>query len=197
MIVLMKVGGSLLDWPLLPRRLLESFRLYEGAKIAIVVGGGQAADLVRDFDRIHALGETQAHALALESLNLTARMLAMVMPNSEVVDSVSDLAIAWKRGSLPIVAPGEFMNTIDTTLEDPLPRTWNTTTDSIAARLARTIAADRLVLLKSESILGDGTRAEEARVGYVDANFPMASASFASIDVINLRSYPLRIERLL
>lgn len=197
MIVVMKVGGSLLDWPLLPQRLLESLRLFEGSKVVLVVGGGQAAELVRAFDQIHALGETLAHALALESLNLTSRLLAMLVPDSEVVETISDIAAAWSKGNIPVFAPGVFMNAIDSTLNDPLPRTWNTTTDSIAARVARTIDADRLVLLKSSSFPEGRTRVEAALAGFVDPHFPAASATFPSVDVINLRAQPLRIERLL
>lgn len=197
MIVVIKVGGSLLDWPLLPDRLSQCLRLFDGAKVAMIVGGGQAADLVRSFDQTHGLGETRAHALALDSLTLTSRLMAMLIPDCEVVETLAEIERVWSRQKLPIFAPGVFMMSVDPNLADPLPKTWQTTTDSIAARVARTIAADRLVLLKSDSLPTDQTREQAALAGYVDSNFPRASRSFSTIGVINLRAEPLQIERLL
>ena len=163
----------------------------------MIVGGGQAADLVRGFDQIHGLGETAAHELALESLNLTSRLVAMLLPESEIVETLTGIEDVWARQKLPIFAPGVFMSSVDPNLPDPLPRTWQTTTDSIAARVARTIAADRLVLLKSGPLPRGKNRGEAALSGYLDQEFPKASEVFATIDIINLRDEKLEIEEMI
>ena len=69
-----------------------------------------------------------------------------------------------------------------------LPHSWDVTSDSIAARVAVMLGAERLVLLKSVDV-PSGTSWEEALArGWVDAHFPrvVASAPFA-VEVVNFR----------
>ena len=51
-----------------------------GSDVLFVPGGGPTADVIRDFDRIHQLGEEQAHWLALAALQLNADFLVSFYP---------------------------------------------------------------------------------------------------------------------
>jgi aspartokinase-like uncharacterized kinase len=187
--VVIKVGGSLLDWPEFPARL----RAYLGPPRpgpVLVVGGGKTVDVLRALDSAHGIGENQAHALALRALDLTAAIVAALAPRLFVVERPEDVARAWEQGRTPVLAPRWFMEHIDRTGPDPLPETWATTSDSIAARVARHLAAESLVLLKSTAPDGDLDRESAARLGLVDPVFPRASRGLGRVHLIDLRADP-------
>ena len=68
LVVIYKVGGSLLELPDLPRRLQDVVR--PDVCPLFVIGGGRTADLVREWDRLHQLGEERSHGLALKAMQL-------------------------------------------------------------------------------------------------------------------------------
>jgi 5-(aminomethyl)-3-furanmethanol phosphate kinase len=188
-IVVAKVGGSLLAWPPLPDRLARFLadRRGRNERVVLIAGGGGAADWVREFDRVHAPGDEVAHALAVRSLDLTAHALAVLVSDSEVVTSRAAIGEAWKAGRVPILAPRLMLDEDDRTSPDPLPQTWDATTDAIAARLAALLGADELALLKSTSAPPGTTRDNASRLGLVDSTFPRVSRGLVAVVVVNLR----------
>ncbi|MDB5352333.1 MAG: aspartate/glutamate/uridylate kinase [Planctomycetota bacterium] len=188
-IVVAKVGGSLLDWPELPGRLgrFVASRRDRGDRLVLIVGGGRAADWVRELDRIHAIGEAKSHALAIRSLDLTARVLAALVPGLAVAETIAEIAPLRLSGLVPILAPRVVLDEDDRASPDPLPHVWDVTTDSIAARLAVRLGARRLVLLKSARASPGTTRDQAARLGLVDPAFPVASRALSEVVAINLR----------
>jgi hypothetical protein len=70
----------------------------------------------------------------------------------------------------------------------PLPRTWDVTSDSIAARLAALLDADELVLVKSCLPTGELTPGVVAQRGYTDRYFPRAVAGVRVVRCVNLRA---------
>lgn len=185
-LVVVKVGGSLLNWPELPIQLNQFLDRMTSTQILLIAGGGKAADLVRDFDRIHMLGEAHAHILALHSLDLTAHSLAAVLPRLQVVEFVTQLDDLWAKGEIPLLSPRLFLGE-DEASANPLPHRWEVTTDSIAARVAVRLHARELILLKSISVEPGTSRIEAARLGLVDPFFPEAAAQFARVLFKNLR----------
>ncbi len=189
-VTVVKVGGSLLDWPELPERLAAFLETLRPRPIALVVGGGGFADVVRRLDRVHRLGEARAHHLALRSVDLSAHLVALLLPGLQVVDSLGSVAEQWGAGLTPVVSPRLIMEEDERGTTDPLPQSWGTTTDSIAARVAGRLGAAELVLLKSASPGGPLDRGQAARVGYVDPVFPAASAPLPKVMAVNLRAVP-------
>jgi len=187
-IVVAKVGGSLLGWPPLPDRLSRFLSDRSGDRVILIAGGGGAADWVRGFDRIHALGEEKAHHLAVRSLDLSAHALAAILPGSEVVSTLDALARCWRSGRTPILAPRLVLDADDQVSPTPLPRSWDATTDAISARIARIAGAHELVLLKSVGPPPGSTPEDMARLGVVDPLFPEESRGIPTIVVVNLRS---------
>ena len=185
--VVVKVGGSLLDWPLLPRRLGEYLDRRAGDRLVVVVGGGAAGDWVRTLDEIHGLGDDKAHALALRALEFSAYALSALIPDLEVVDVSPSFDPCWRMGKIPLLSPRVFLDGDDRESPDPLPHSWAATTDAIAARLAVRLGARELVLLKSAPLPIGADRAEAARLGLVDRAFLAASETLPLVRYVHLR----------
>jgi aspartokinase-like uncharacterized kinase len=188
--VVIKVGGSLFDWPELRgslSTLLEELRATR-PHVVLLAGGGQAADFVRALDRTFALGDVTSHNLALRSLDLTAHVLAALVPGLVVVDELAALDSAWNQGGTPILAPRRFLEESDLASPDPLRRSWDVTSDAIAARLADYLGAAELLLLKSTPLPASTDRRAAARLGLVDPCFPEVAQNLGRIVYINLRS---------
>ena len=186
-----KVGGSLLDWLELPTRL-EAFLgeqrcRVEGGNTLLIAGGGPAADLVRQLDRNHRLGDETAHRLAIRAMDLSAVILSALLPGSITVDRLEALPAVWNAGRVPILMAGPILEEIERPGVIPLPRCWDTTSDSIAARIAVHLRADSLILLKSASLPPGATRQEAADLERVDALFPDVSLAIPRVEYLNLR----------
>ena len=199
-VAVLKVGGSLLDWAELPVRLaglLEARRAsYPEERPVLIAGGGTAADLVRALDRVHRLGDSTAHELAIHALDFTARLLAALLPGTTPVDRLEALGSVWIDGGVPVLVPGPILAQIDPPGRECLPRSWDVTSDSIAARIAVHLDADRFILLKSAA-LPPGTRRDDAsRRGWVDPMFPHVVRALQSVEYLNLRDPAARLEAL-
>ncbi len=190
-LTIVKVGGSLFDWPDLPRRLaafLDHRRMNVATeRMVLIAGGGAAVDAIRALDRIHRLGDEPAHQLALHALDLTAIVLAAMVPGSTAVDRIESFAGAWNARSIPILAPRRSVTELDRTGTGPLPASWDVTSDSIAARLADHLGAECLVLLKSAPLPPATSRRDAARLGLVDPMLPAVARSLARVEYLNLR----------
>jgi aspartokinase-like uncharacterized kinase len=68
-----------------------------------------------------------------------------------------------------------------------LPHTWETTSDSIAARVAVCLGADELVLLKSVTPKSGENLETLAKLGLVDKFFPHAANMLCNVRIVNLR----------
>ena len=185
-ILVAKVGGSLLTWPGLRDALRRWLAAQPGRRILLVAGGGGAADLVRELDRVHALGEETSHALALRSLDLSAHALAAIVPGLVVVEDLTAMAELWRSGRIPVLAPRRVLDA-DDGHPDALEHSWRVTSDSIAARIAVLLGAD-LVLLKSAPLPPGFPLAGAAGAGLVDPAFPDVAQAVARVAYLDLRS---------
>ncbi len=178
-----KLGGSLLDLPDLAQRL-DQLRPDWGARPLVVVGGGRAADLVRAWDQQQQLGEERSHWLALDALDLTARLVESVWSES-CVARTDEYVSVWEQGRVPLVHAREWF---EAALREGLPSppyTWETTTDTIAAWIASLTKAKSLWLLKSVPVPTSMTQATDQAL--VDSQFTVWVPYGTTIHWINLR----------
>jgi aspartokinase-like uncharacterized kinase len=187
-LAVVKVGGSLYDYSKLASRLTQFLDALGSAQIAIFPGGGAFADVIRQLDVGHGLGEEKSHWLAVQSLSLAARFLAQLLePRAKVVTSLSECQAVWAVGQIGVIDPEPFARD-DIRHADALPQTWEVTSDSMALQLARRWKAKRVILLKSvEAPPGWPTRLEN---GLVDPWFEKLLAENAgqvAVSVVNLR----------
>jgi 5-(aminomethyl)-3-furanmethanol phosphate kinase len=179
-----KVGGSLLDWPEFPTEFRRWLAAQSPAASVIVVGGGALVERVRALDRVHPMSDEAAHWLAIRAMSLTARVVAEWLSETKLVLSLADLQLA-APGAPQILDVAGFLRAERGTA-GALPCDWNVTSDSIAAHVASVLAADELVLLKSASPPGETTHESAAQTGYVDARFA-ETARGLSVRCVNLR----------
>jgi aspartokinase-like uncharacterized kinase len=179
--VVVKVGGSLYDLPDLGSRLTRWLTSLKTSSVLIVPGGGALANVTRDLDARHRLGEEKAHWLALRELSVAAHFLAALLPESVIVDHPHQ----WERGTMAVLDPHAFA-CWDQGRAGELPHYWDVTSDSFAARAARVANVRRLVLLKSVTIPPGMAWDEAARRGWVDAYFWEAIEELG-VETVNLR----------
>ncbi len=185
--VVVKLGGSLLDLPGLAPRLEAYLASLELAEVLLVVGGGAQADEIRAADREGKLTPDEAHWLAIRAMSQNGQDVAAMLD----VPSASSLAAT--RPEMPRRVT--FLDACALLREDeanggvPLPRTWDITADSVAARLAHRLGIASLILLKSRDIASDRTLAQAASEGVVDAHFPKIAADL-DVSLINFRREP-------
>jgi aspartokinase-like uncharacterized kinase len=139
------------------------------------------------MDRIHGLGDQRAHRLAIHALDFSARILESLLPGSVVVDRPEVIDAVSARGHIAVLAPRRFLEELDERRPDPLPASWDVTSDSIAARIAAGLHASRLVLLKSASLPFGADRAAAARLGLVDPFFPSVARELKTVEYVCLR----------
>jgi 5-(aminomethyl)-3-furanmethanol phosphate kinase len=193
-LVVVKVGGSLFDWPELRDRLGAYLETRRDDRVLLVAGGGAVTDQIRALDRVHGLGDDAAHRLAIQSMNLTARILSALLPDAPIVERLSEV---HDMAMLAVLAPAGVLDEIDRLSENPLPASWEVTSDTIAARVAGHLQASCLVLIKSAKLPVGTTRAKAVELGLVDPSFEAFARGVRRVEYVNLRDRDARAEVLL
>ena len=149
--IVVKAGGALLAHPVHFARVLAALEEAAGAtRLLIVPGGGPFADAVRAIDRRFAVAADAAHWMAILGMDQYAHLLASRLRRGTVAASPADIAGALERGWLPVLAPSRWLQEAD-----PLPHSWDVTSDSIAAWIAAAVGAARLVLVKPPGVVSE------------------------------------------
>ncbi|MEE9519607.1 MAG: hypothetical protein V3V93_05045 [bacterium] len=139
----LKIGGSLAEEPeklrALCRELSEMARTH---RIAVVPGGGRFADVVRELDERFRLRDTVAHNLAILAMDQYGMLLSSITPGSHTTRTLDGARTHSEAGLLPILLPSRLMSRAD-----PLPHSWEVTSDSITAYIAGELRSEKLVLV--------------------------------------------------
>jgi aspartokinase-like uncharacterized kinase len=186
-----KLGGSLLDWPSLPSALQDWLANQTAAFNVLIPGGGALADAIREADQLFSLGQETSHWLCIDVLAVSAKIVAAIIPNARHISTYDQLqAETAAPGPATIIFdPAEFLRHHEPRLAGSgLPRNWTVTSDSIAARLAQVLPADELVLLKSCDPPATSL-SDLAIAGYVDAHLPKMEPGRTALRLVNLRQH--------
>lgn len=169
-----KVGGSLGrgdGLPALCRRLGE---LGSRHALLLVPGGGIFADAVREYDLLRGLGADAAHWMAVAAMDQFGLVVAELVPDATIVTTAEAARDALSGRGVGVLLPYRWL-----TAADPLPHDWEVTSDAIAAWVARTCGARRLVLVKPGRALGLPLPSGRSADGCVD---PEDLAGWAAVD---------------
>jgi len=141
---LVKVGGGLLGKAGAFDLVIEALTAFRpGRRIVVLPGGGPFADAVRQMFRRVKIGEDAAHWMAVLGMDQYAHALAARAPGAALVEQPAEIRAALDAGRLPVLAPYRWLK-----VADPLPHSWEVTSDSIAAWFAGALGARRVVLIK-------------------------------------------------
>lgn len=142
--VVVKVGGGLLAHSALFDGVLAVIGdAAEERRLLIVPGGGPFADAVRRVDRQLTLSDEATHWMAVLAMDQYAHLIVSKLAGSVLVAGPGDITAALGGANLPVLAPARWLRAAD-----PLPHTWDVTSDSIAAWVGGSLGARRLVLVK-------------------------------------------------
>jgi len=193
-LVVVKLGGSLLQCEELRRQLRTLLAQRDADRLLLVVGGGSAADVVRDWSNLYGLSESMAHAVALRSLALTRSLMMHLLPEFQEVASLDDAACHWAHNRTPLLLDVErYLQRAELEDRNSLPHHWDVTSDSIAAWVASRWHADELILLKSTALDSGMDLALASRREFVDAYFPEVAVDLPRVNWCNLLEHPPRI----
>lgn len=172
--LVVKVGGSLLSRPGWPDRLSSLVAALDDRVCRIVVGGGGVVDGLRAIDRAAPQPPALMHALAIDGMRLTARL----------VSAAVGLPLVARVGEPAARAVLDVPAWLDGGGASRLPVGWHVTSDSIAARVAAESAAGLLLVKSVPPPLcpgGPNLLAALAAAGWVDTHFPEAAAGLGEI----------------
>jgi probable H4MPT-linked C1 transfer pathway protein len=110
--------------------------------LLVVPGGAEFADAVREHDGRFALRSATAHRMAILAMEQFGSLLSDLIPGAVPCPDLPAAHAAAARGRTPILLPAALL------AADPLPASWEVTSDSIAAWVAGAVYAARLVLIK-------------------------------------------------
>ena len=160
-----KLGGSLQADALLPNWLEMLARVGTG-KAVIVPGGGAFADQVRLVQQTWKFSDVIAHRMALLAMDQFALQLQGMNGELVVADSLLGIERVLKNAQTPIWLPSAMCVSAK-----GVTASWDVTSDSLAAWLARALHATQLILVKSWVVDNFMGITELARQGIVDAGF--------------------------
>ncbi|MDX3924559.1 MAG: dihydroneopterin aldolase [Shinella sp.] len=186
----MKLGGStagqkeLASW----LEVLSTVTL----PLIIVPGGGPFADQVRAAQQQLHFSDQAAHHMAILAMDQFGMVVADRSPRFRPARTSEEIAGILEERAVPVWLPSTM------TRDAPdIPQSWDVTSDSLAAWLARRLGAARLLLIKQVD-----PRFPEDRLdalvdsGIVDAMLPHMLGENTSLYVAGPSSLPLPSEGL-
>ncbi len=177
---IVKLGGSLCTDALLPQ-WLELLAELGGGRVTVVCGGGSLADEVRRVQAHWQFDDLAAHNMAVLAMVQTAYQMQAMAPRLQPARRESEIRRVLKTGHTALWLPFELQRDAP----DAATR-WDHTSDSIALELARTLNAERLVVVKSCQIDPQLSLAQLGRAGVLDGCFAgLADAADFPIDILH------------
>jgi aspartokinase-like uncharacterized kinase len=168
-ITIVKLGGSLTHMPQCPA-WLEALAEW-GGPLILVPGGGPFADCVRGAQAAMRFDDAAAHRMALLAMEQFGIALAAHAKAFTLAASRDELDGILRAGRIPVWLPSKMV------LAAPeVPETWDVTSDSLAAWLARISGASRLLLIKSRDQTAPASAHALAADKVVDPMFPLFAA---------------------
>jgi 5-(aminomethyl)-3-furanmethanol phosphate kinase len=143
-VTVIKVGGSLQKSKRLKELCVQLGNIGKNHRILIIPGGGVFADEVRACDREFKLDQDSAHWMAILAMNQYGYLLSSLIPRSICTESMDEAINYAEKYQPAILLPYKLIKDIN-----PLPHSWDITSDSIAAWITGYIGAKKLVLVKS------------------------------------------------
>ena len=142
--VVIKIGGSLQPHELALRKLGAVIaELGTTHQIIVVPGGGNFAETVRQADLQYHLHPSTSHWMAIYGMTQYGHLLSDLIPHAQLVEDINHIPKILRSHQVVIFLPAHHMRTYD-----PLPHSWEVTSDTIAAYITKLAHFSQLILLK-------------------------------------------------
>lgn len=164
--IVVKLGGSLLTSGNLPSCLKKIQHHYHGKPVILVPGGGSFADQIRLAQQQWHFDDKTAHRMAILAMKQMALLFNALQPEFNLTESLTGFSDWNKIKGISIWSPD-----VDELDKAGIPASWDITSDSLAAWLAHTLAADELILVKSVKIDTPFDVLKLMQLQIVDASF--------------------------
>ena len=162
-----KLGGSLYDSKYL-MQWLETLSSCNTQNIIIVPGGGPFADQVRLVDQHYKLDQAIAHNMAVLGMQQFGNLMASLCPKLCLACTQEQIHACWEQTKVAIWEPYDMVRQYC-----KLDKTWEVTSDSLAAWLATFLSVDHLLFVKSAEITLSKTTIDElSKQGCIDSALP-------------------------
>ena len=139
---IVKVGGSLF-----PQEAVNLSKALVGKSVMVICGGGELANLLRQYDEKMDLSDTAAHKSAILCMDILGMLLADKVPGAEGIYSIDKAEKVSGEGKLPVFLPSQFLFG-----EDPLEHSWRVTSDSLSLYIAHRLKAKLLIATDVDGI---------------------------------------------
>jgi 5-(aminomethyl)-3-furanmethanol phosphate kinase len=164
-VTIVKLGGSLAYTPH-TAAWLEALAAW-GGPLILVPGGGPFADCVQTAQGAMGFNDMAAHRMALMAMGQFGIALAAYSEAFTLAASRDELDSALSAGTIPVWLPERMVLGAS-----DVPACWEVTSDSLAAWLAWTYGARRLLLIKASDLAAPGSARDLAADNIVDPFFP-------------------------
>lgn len=182
--LVIKIGGSLLAEPGVMAKVadwLQRTKRTDQTRV-LIAGGGRAVDALREIDAANPLPADASHGAAIRMMDASTRLLTEWIPGSSVAESLEKIeqggpgdwifpCFRWLEVCEPFL-PGEKLSV-----------GWQTTSDSIAARMAA-VFESRLVVLKHTIERTYVDIAEAAESGVIDPELPRIASQGVGVELV-------------
>jgi aspartokinase-like uncharacterized kinase len=193
-----KIGGSLLtntsdrSARLSIQNAEQWLALQSDSINVVIVGGGHAVERLRHWQRQFNLTQMQAHLNAVQAMSFNTSRIAQSSCRSPLITSwkvLNDFVHSENTRPTTIMFNClSFVRDVEPTLVGSrLSPDWSCTSDSIAARIAQVLGAEKLTLLKS-STAGSSDLQTLQYTNYVDPSFPQIAADIKSVTFVDCSS---------
>ncbi len=200
----LKVGGSIINNK---KRLLnlcgQICKIDEN--IVVVPGGGRLADVVRSLNKEFRISDSAAHWMAIKAMDINGILISDLNKRMKPVKSRKECFQTLEQSKIPVFLTYEILKK-----RDPLPKSWNVTSDSISLYLAETLNSDMHILLKDvdgiyRNIEGKKTLLKEVDVKRlksmkntcVDSYFPKLISAYKRESYVISGFHPERVKKVL
>ncbi|MFA5922129.1 MAG: uridylate kinase [Methylococcaceae bacterium] len=164
--IVVKLGGSLSRSDTLVKCLNRVEQNYQGRAVVIVPGGGAFADQVRLAQNRWRFDDNTAHRMAILAMQQMALLIKGLKGNFSIACSVADIRKQLHRQKIVIWSP-DIVELDNAAIQ----ASWDITSDSLAAWLAKALSASELVLVKSAIIDASLNLQQLAKQNIVDKGF--------------------------
>ncbi len=179
---ILKFGGSLTRDLTVCRALIHAVvdLVTTGKRVIVVPGGGRTDKTLEELDRQQPLAPDTAHRACALAQDQTGLILADPAFSTEVVacETLGKCMRALRERCVPVLLPSRLLFDLD-----PVEKTWDVTSDAVAAWVAWLVGAPRVAILTDVDGIYRGGRVGSERDLIAEIDYDaLQSMGHTSID---------------